>query len=129
MFHVKNGQLKALATRSSARASIVPDVPTMAEAGIPGYEHRLRYGLVGPAGMPREAIDVLSHIANEALKFGKMIEPLRAQGIEPVGRTPEEFARFVEHETGKMVWLAKLGGLTNRTLRSQARTHTRALAL
>lgn len=72
---------------------------------------------------------MLSRIANEALNFCKMIEPLRAQGIEPVGDTPEEFARFVEHETGKMVWLAKLGGLTNRTLGSQARTRTRALVL
>jgi tripartite-type tricarboxylate transporter receptor subunit TctC len=112
MSHVKNGQLKALATTSSARASIAPDVPTMAEAGIPGYELSLWYGLVGPAGMPREAIDVLSRIANEALKFGEIIEPLRAQGIEPVGGTPEEFARFIERETEKMARLAKLGGLT-----------------
>jgi len=112
MSHVKQGQLKAIATTSSARASIAPDVPTMAEAGIPGYELSLWYGLVGPAGMPREAIDVLSRIANEALKSGEIIEPLRAQGIDPVGGTPEEFARFIEHETEKMARMAKLGGLT-----------------
>jgi tripartite-type tricarboxylate transporter receptor subunit TctC len=84
----------------------------MAEAGIPGYELSLWYGLVGPAGMPREAIDVLSRIANEALKSGEIIEPLRAQGIDPVGGTPEEFARFIERETEKMARMAKLGGLT-----------------
>src|ERR1700704_1400080 len=54
--HVEKGQLKAIATTSAARAGVAPDVPTMAEAGVPGYELSLWYGLVGSAGMPREAI-------------------------------------------------------------------------
>jgi tripartite-type tricarboxylate transporter receptor subunit TctC len=112
MSHVEKGELKAIATTSAARASVAPEVPTMAEAGLPGYELSLWYGLVGPAGMPREAIDVLSRIANEGLKSGEIIEPLRAQGIDPVGGTPEEFARFIERETEKMAHMAKLAGLT-----------------
>jgi len=112
MSHVEKGELKAIATTSAMRPSIAPDVPTMAEAGVPGYELSLWYGLVGPAGMPREAIDMLSRTANEALKSADVIEPLRAQGIEPLGGTPEDFARFIERETEKMAWMAKLGGLT-----------------
>jgi len=112
MSHVEKGELRAIATTSAIRASIAPDVPTMAEAGVPGYELSLWYGLVGPAGMPREAIDMLSRTANEALKSADVIEPLRAQGIEPLGGTPEDFARFIERETEKMAWMAKLGGLT-----------------
>jgi tripartite-type tricarboxylate transporter receptor subunit TctC len=112
MSHVEKGELKALATTSATRASVAPDVPTMAEAGVPGYELSLWYGLVGPAGMPREAIDMLSRIANEALKSEDVAKPLRAQGIDPVGGTPEQFARFIERETEKMARMAKLGGLT-----------------
>jgi len=88
MSHVEKGELKALATTSAARASVAPDVPTMAEAGVPGYELSLWYGLVGPAGMPREAIDTLSRVANDALKSEDVMKPLRAQGIDPVGGTP-----------------------------------------
>lgn len=110
--HVEKGQLKAIATTSAARAGVAPDVPTMAEAGVPGYELSLWYGLVGSAGMPREAIDMLSRVANEALKSSDIIEPLRAQGIDPVGGTPEEFSRFIEREAEKMARMAKLGGLT-----------------
>jgi tripartite-type tricarboxylate transporter receptor subunit TctC len=62
--------------------------------------------------MPREAIDMLSRIANEALKSDDVVKPLRAQGIDPVGGTPEQFARFIERETEKMARMAKLGGLT-----------------
>jgi tripartite-type tricarboxylate transporter receptor subunit TctC len=112
MPHVEKGELKAIATTSAIRASIAPEVPTMAEAGVPGYELSLWYGLVGPAGLPHEAIDMLSHTANEALKSADVIELLRGQGIDPVGGTPEDFARFIERETEKMAWMAKLGGLT-----------------
>jgi tripartite-type tricarboxylate transporter receptor subunit TctC len=112
MSHVEKGEVKALATTSAARASIAPDVPTMAEAGVPGFELSLWYGLVGPTGMPQEAIDLLSRIANEALKSEDVAKPLRAQGIDPVGGTPEQFARFIERETEKMARMAKLGGLT-----------------
>jgi tripartite-type tricarboxylate transporter receptor subunit TctC len=110
--HVEKRQVKAIATTAAARAGVAPDVPTMAEAGVPGYELSLWYGLVGPAGMPREAIDVLSRVADEALKSSDIIEPLRAQGIDPVGGTPEEFARFIEREAEKMARMAKLGGIT-----------------
>jgi tripartite-type tricarboxylate transporter receptor subunit TctC len=111
MPHIEKGQLKALATTSAVRAGIAPDVPTMAEAGLPGYELSLWYGLVGPASMPQEAIDMLAHIANEALRSEDVIKPLREQGIDPVGGSPEQFARFIAHETEKMTQMAKLGGL------------------
>jgi tripartite-type tricarboxylate transporter receptor subunit TctC len=112
MPHVEKGELKAIATTSAARAGIAPDVPTMAEAGLPGYELSLWYGLMGPARMPREAIDMLAQIANEALKSEDVRKLLREQGIDPVGGSPEEFARFIARETVRMTQMAKLGGLT-----------------
>jgi len=63
-------------------------------------------------GNAREAIDMLSRIANDALKSEDVMKPLRAQGIDPVGGTPEQFARFIERETEKMARMARLGGLT-----------------
>jgi tripartite-type tricarboxylate transporter receptor subunit TctC len=109
--HVEKGELKAIATTSAVRASVAPDVPTMAEAGLPGYELSLWYGLVGPAGMPPDVVAKLSRIANEALKSEDVIRPMRAQGIDPVGGSPEDFARFIERETEKMARMAQLGGI------------------
>lgn len=109
--HVEKGELKAIATTSAVRASVAPDVPTMAESGLPGYELSLWYGLVGPAGMPPEVVAKLSRVANEALKSEDVTKPLRLQGIDPVGGSPEDFARFIERETEKMARMARLGGI------------------
>ena len=110
MSHVEKGRLKAIATTSAVRASVAPNVPTMAEAGLPGYDLSLWYGLVAPAGTPREVIDKLSRVANEALKSDDVIKPMRANGIDPVGGSPEDFARFIAREVAKMAKLATLVG-------------------
>jgi tripartite-type tricarboxylate transporter receptor subunit TctC len=111
MSHVEQGRLKAIATTSAVRASVAPDVPTMAESGLPGYDLSLWYGLMAPAGTPREVIDKLSRVANEALKSDDVIKPMRANGIDPVGGSPEDFARFIAREVEKMAKLAALVGV------------------
>jgi tripartite-type tricarboxylate transporter receptor subunit TctC len=111
MSHVEQGRLKAIATTSAVRASIAPNVPTMAESGLPGYDLSLWYGLVAPAGTPREVIDKLSRVANEALKSDDVSKPMRANGIDPVGGSPEDFARFIAREVEKMAKLAALVGV------------------
>ena len=111
MPHVEKGHLKAIATTSAGRASIAPNVPTMAESGLPGYDLSLWYGLVAPAGTPREVIDKLSRVANEALKSDDVSKPMRANGIDPVGGSPEDFARFIAREVEKMAKLAALVGV------------------
>jgi tripartite-type tricarboxylate transporter receptor subunit TctC len=111
MSHVEKGYLKAVATTSAVRASIAPNVPTMAESGLPGYDLSLWYGLVAPAGTPREVIDKLSRVANEALKSDDVSKPMRANGIDPVGGSPEDFARFITREVEKMAKLAALVGV------------------
>jgi tripartite-type tricarboxylate transporter receptor subunit TctC len=113
MPHVEKGRLKAIATTTALRASVAPNVPTMAEAGLPGYELSLWYGLVAPAGTPRDVIDKLSSVANAALKSDDVINPMRANGIDPLGGSPEDFARFIVLEVEKMSKLASLSGLKN----------------
>jgi tripartite-type tricarboxylate transporter receptor subunit TctC len=103
---VAEGKLKAIAVTTAQRASIAPDVPTIAEAGLPGYDLGLWFGLLAPAGTPQPIVDKLARIANDALKSNDMIEPLRKIGIDTVGGTPEEFARYIEAEVKKATEVA-----------------------
>jgi len=103
---VREGKLTAIAVTTAQRASIAPDVPTMAEAGLPGYDLGLWFGLLAPAGTPRPIIDKLAQVANDALKSNDVIEPLRKIGIEPVGGSPDDFARYIGEEVRKSTEVA-----------------------
>ena len=103
---VAAGKLKAIAVTTTQRAGIAPDVPTMAEAGLPGYDLGLWFGLLAPAGTPKPIVDRLAGIANTALKTPDLIEPLRKIGIDTVGGTPEEFARYIDAEVKKATEVA-----------------------
>jgi len=109
--HVEKGQLKAIAVTQLTRAGIAPDVPTMAEAGLSGYDIGLWFGLLAPAGTPREVVDRLAHIANDALKAEDVAKALRAQGLDPLGGSPEEFARYIVSEVQKGASVAQAAGL------------------
>ena len=111
MPHVAEGKLVALASTAMKRASIAPNLPTMAEAGLPGFETGLWFGLLAPTGTPRAIIDRLSAAANEALQASEVMALLRPQGIDPLGGTPEEFARTIAAETQKWAEVAKAAGL------------------
>ena len=78
--NVQAGKLKALAVTQPTRAAIAPDVPTMAEAGVPGYSAGIWMGLLAPAGTPREIVDKLSRAANEALQSNEVLTLLRDAG-------------------------------------------------
>jgi tripartite-type tricarboxylate transporter receptor subunit TctC len=100
------GKLKAIAVTTAQRASIAPDVPTFAEAGLPGFDIGLWFGLVAPAGTPQPIVDRLAGIANAALKTPALTEPMRKIGIEPVGGTPREFADYIVDQVKKATAVA-----------------------
>jgi tripartite-type tricarboxylate transporter receptor subunit TctC len=109
--HVEKGDLKALATTGLKRASIAPNVPTMAEAGLAGFDLNLWFGLLAPAGTPREVIDKLARATNEALAVPEIATALRARGQDPLGGSPEEFAGYIDSEIKKGKVLAEAAGL------------------
>src|SRR3984885_15069724 len=104
--HVEAGKLKALAVAQSKRASIMPDVPTLTEAGMPGYDAGIWIGLLAPAGSPSPIIEKLSAAANDALNTQEVRTALKRQGTDPLGGTPKEFADFIRADIEK--WAAVL---------------------
>ena len=104
--HIATGKLKAFAVAQSKRASIMPDVPTLAEAGMAGYDAGIWIGLLPPAGTPPGIIEKLSAAANEALNTDAVRAALKTQGTDPVGGTPKEFADFIRADIEK--WTAVL---------------------
>ncbi len=111
MPHVEVGRLKALASGSAKRPHIAPNLPTMAEAGLPDFETSVWFGLVAPAATPRPVIEKLAAAANRALKSDDVVSKLRTQGFEPLGGPPDEFARFIARETVKWEAAASAAGL------------------
>jgi tripartite-type tricarboxylate transporter receptor subunit TctC len=93
--HVEAGKLKAFAVAQGKRASIMPDVPTLAEAGMAGYDAGIWIGLLAPPGTPTAIVDRLSAAANEALKTEEVQTTLKRQGTDPLGGTPKEFSDFI----------------------------------
>ena len=99
--NAKAGRVRALGVTGSKRAAVLPDVPTIAEAGVPGYEAITWNGIVAPAGMPRAMIVRLNTEINRALAEPGLQQKLAAIGAEPAGGTPEEFAKFIRSEYAK----------------------------
>jgi tripartite-type tricarboxylate transporter receptor subunit TctC len=104
--HVEAGKLKPFAVAQSKRASIMPDVPTLAEAGMTGYDAGIWIGLLAPAGTPPAIIEKLSGAANDALNTQEVRIALKRQGTDPLGGTPKEFADFIRADIEK--WVAVL---------------------
>ena len=104
--HVEAGKLRALAVAQPRRASIMPDVPTLAEAGMSGYDAGIWIGLLAPAGTPSAIVEKLSATANAALSTGEVRNALKRQGTDPLGGTPKEFADFIRADIEK--WVAVL---------------------
>ncbi len=108
--HIKAGKLLALAVTGLRREPTVPDVPTMAEAGVPGYESVGWFGLVAPAGTPASVIARLNTEITAALADPEIAKAMRAQGVEPMPTKPEEFERFIKSETQKWARVIKTSG-------------------
>jgi tripartite-type tricarboxylate transporter receptor subunit TctC len=108
--HVKSGRLRALAVAGPKRAGLLPDVPTMKEAGVEGVEVPLWFGLLAPAGTPRDIVATLAAGVQRAAKDPEMRKRLEEQGGEPVGGTPEEFSRLLREELTKWAEVVKVSG-------------------
>jgi tripartite-type tricarboxylate transporter receptor subunit TctC len=96
--HLAAGKLKVLATAGTTRLPQLPNVPTVAESGFPGYEGYLWIGAIAPAKAPAEAITTLASTFTKAVKTPKIADRLRADGVEVVGSTPEQFAKVIADE-------------------------------
>jgi len=95
---VKAGKARAIATTGAKRAALLPEVPTVAESGYPGYEALNWYAYFGPKGMPRDIVERLNRELGKALQHAETVALLHKQGVEPQPGTPEELARYVERE-------------------------------
>jgi tripartite-type tricarboxylate transporter receptor subunit TctC len=107
---VRSGKLRALAVTSLHRSGGVPNLPTINESGYPGFDASSWFGLVGPAGLPRDvALKVQAEVAR-ILKDPAMRDKFIQQGADPIGNTPEEFGQYMRDETAKWAKIVKVSG-------------------
>jgi tripartite-type tricarboxylate transporter receptor subunit TctC len=104
---IKGGRLRALGLTSSKRYALLPELPTIAEAGLPGYEAAFWFGAFVPGGTPREIVASLNSAIRTALRLPEVQQRLLESGLVATGSTPEEFAAFVSAESGKWARLVK----------------------
>src|SRR6185436_9288111 len=109
--HIKAGRLRALAVTGRNRSALLPEVPTLAESGLPGYEAGSWYGILAPAGTPGAIVARLNAEINNAIHQPEVRERLAAEGAEVVGGTPEQFAVHIRSELARMKKLVREGGL------------------
>jgi len=108
---VRSGKAKALAVTGDKRSPAIPELPTVGESGLPGYESRNWYGFLATAGTPRKTIDILNASILKALGDKDVRTRMTRQGMEPGGSTPEEFAKFIKSETVKYAKVIKASGI------------------
>jgi tripartite-type tricarboxylate transporter receptor subunit TctC len=109
--HVAAGKLKALATTGNRRPETLPNLPTVGEAGIPGYEAVGWFGLLAPAATPRSLVFKISADANRVLADPDIRTRMQALGADPAGNTPDEFARFIRSDQAKWANLMRAAGI------------------
>jgi len=110
--HVAQGKLRALAFASRERSPLMPNVPTVAEMGLPGYEGILWIGIVAPAGTPKPVIEKLASAFQRAVRTPELAERLKRDGIEPVGGTPEAFGALIGKEIAQWRDLGRSAKIT-----------------
>ena len=111
MPHVRSGKIRALGVTTSKRVQVLPDVPTIAESGLPGFETSQWFGILAPGGTPRPVIDRLYQALSRASSSPDVKDRLAAQGVEVVNRKPEEFASVIKHETRQWAEVIKAAGI------------------
>lgn len=109
--HIKSGRLRALAVTTTNRIGAAPDVPTVAESGLAGYEVVLWHGLVGPKGLPRAIVDRINAEANQILKVKEMDTLLATDGVAAAGGTPEQFAATIKSDIERWGKVVKQAGV------------------
>ncbi|MDI6870813.1 MAG: tripartite tricarboxylate transporter substrate binding protein [Bacillota bacterium] len=108
--HINAGKLKALGVTSATRSLALPNIPTIAEAGVPGYEAMAWFGVVAPAKLPKPILDKLNKEINVVLQLPEVVDRLRELGTEPVGGSPAKFTAHVEAEVAKWAKVVKESG-------------------
>jgi tripartite-type tricarboxylate transporter receptor subunit TctC len=112
--HVKSGKLRALAVTSAKRSIVAPELPTIAEAGVPGYEHASWVGLLAPAKTPTTVISRLHETSVEIVNMQEVKALLLREGLEPVGDTPQEFTGLIKGEVAKWMRVVKAAGIKSQ---------------
>jgi len=100
--HIQAGKLRAIAVTTAKRLPALPEVPTIAESGVPGYDVVLWHGLIGPKGLPRPVVDRINGEVAKVLQIPQTAEQLKNDGVAPAGGTPEQFLATIRQEIG--VW-------------------------
>ena len=108
---IHSGRVRAVAVTSSSRSSILPEVPTMAESGLPGFETMTHYGVLAPAGTARDIVATLNAVLVKELQSAEVRKRLETDGSELSTSTPEEFARLIRTETAKWMKVIKAAGI------------------
>jgi tripartite-type tricarboxylate transporter receptor subunit TctC len=111
MPQIRAGRLRPLGITSAARSPIVPDIPTVAEAGLPGFESVQWYGMLAPARTPRDIVTRLHGEVTRVLQQPEIKARLAGDGADPVGSSPEEFARYIQSELAKWAKVAREAGI------------------
>jgi tripartite-type tricarboxylate transporter receptor subunit TctC len=109
--HVRGGKLKALAVTAAKRSETLPELPTVAESGLPGYAAVGWFGLLAPAATPKAIVAKLSADANRVLAGAEARARMQALGADPAGNTPDEFARFIQADQAKWSQLMREAGI------------------
>jgi len=109
--HIKSGRLRALGITSVKRSSLLPELPTIAEAGVPGFEIVGWYGIVGATGMPKDVVARLNTEIVRLLKTPEVRERMLREGAEPVGSSPEEFSAYLAADQSKWAKVIKAANI------------------
>ena len=112
MPHIKSGALRAIATTGAARSAVLPNLPTVAEAGVPGFEMTVWYGLLAPAKTPQAIIDRLNLEITKILRMPDIKARFIAQGAEPTPGTPQQLGAFIKEKTAQWAPIVKASGAT-----------------
>ena len=110
--HIRTGKLRALAVTTAKRAALVPELPTMIESGMPGFEVNNWYGLVAPVKTPAEIITLLNRQVRVELEAPDVKDAMVKQGLDPAGGTPEEFGAYIKSELAKWSKVIRASGAT-----------------
>jgi tripartite-type tricarboxylate transporter receptor subunit TctC len=111
MPHVRSGRLRGLAVTTAKRTQAAPDLPTIAEAALPGFEQSAWHGLLAPAGTPQAVVAKLNADVLRVLRLPDVLERFGVQGFEAIGGTPAEFAAFIKRDVAKYEKLVKAAGI------------------
>jgi tripartite-type tricarboxylate transporter receptor subunit TctC len=106
----RGGRVRGLAVASAQRFAGAPEIPTIAESGLPGFEASAWDGILAPAGTPQPVIERLNSAIREALRDPALVDALRRLGVQPVSSSPEEFARHIEASTEKWAAVVRASG-------------------